>query len=144
MNQLLNIDTWRIRYDADLNSEIYQKIPTGAPEECDCEGCKRFIEIREEFYPAEFKELLLTLGIDYLKEAEVVTYGEPGESPLNGWYNFVGQIENGENHILYINSDFRVQIDPVRRLVQKAFGLLPIVMLEWHWKAQDFPKNKKL
>lgn len=110
LNNLLVLNSWQVRYDAQLNRAIYKQLETAAPEDRGCLGCKEFIECRDVIYPVEFRELLVTVGIDYCKEAEVVTYTEPGIPPLSGWYNFVDEIEKGENELYYVRRDFRIQV----------------------------------
>lgn len=98
--------------------------------------------MRETFYPEVFKQLLSELGIDYRKEAEVVTYVEPKTAPLSGWYNFVGEIEKGEDEFQCLEPTFQIQMSAERRLVKPEFGTLPIVMLEWQWLPQDFVDSR--
>lgn len=137
MEDILVLNSWHVRFDAQLNRRLYKQIATAAPEDCGCTGCIRFTEFRDSFYPAEFRELLVTLGIDYCKEAEVTTYIEPGKPPMSGWYNFVGEIELGENELHYIRKDFRIQISSERALVQRVFDSYPILMLEWQWLPEE-------
>lgn len=87
--------------------------------------------MRDAFYSDELKEILDTLGIDYRKEAEVVSYAGAGKSPLGGWYNFAGTIEKGEQDVLYLGNEFQLEIAAGDLQVQKEFAGISVVKLEW-------------
>lgn len=137
LNDYFEYGTWRVKYDADLNCQIYSRILTGGPELCGCIACKKFMRIRDSFYPPEFKTILLTLGINYKKETEVVTYGDDKNPPLEGWYNFAGIVENGEQDFQYIKGNFRLELTTGGLLVPHEFGSLPIIKIEWKYPAPD-------
>lgn len=135
-DSVLELGSWRIRYDADLNREIFNRIAVGAPEQCGCAGCDKFIAIRDSFYPTNLRDVLATLGIDYRKETEVVTYGEDGKQPLGGWYNFAGVIDAGEDDVQYLDGDFKLEIAHGGLLAPPEFGSASVVKLEWLWPVK--------
>jgi hypothetical protein len=132
-NELITIGPFRIWYDHDANTEIYSKIATSGPAECNCDGCAAFIAMRETLYPPEFKKLLESLGVEYTKEAEVVSYSIPGHAPLEGWYNFVGRVELGEETLYNLTDNFQVHVSNGGLLAPPEFNGYPLVKLEWRW-----------
>jgi len=131
--RLLTLGTWRIWYDQTKNQEIYARIPTGSCEDCKCDGCKWFAENRENFYPKSFLNLLEKLGIDYRKEAELITYGDAaGENePRGGLFHLLGHIESGDETLQYLDSNFCLDMNDDQSLLQDQFEGLATVKLEW-------------
>lgn len=134
-SELLTLGPFRIWYDADANRKAYSQVAIGGPEQCGCIDCKNFIQRRDNFYPSELKQLLQTLGIDYRKEAEVVTYGEPGQPPvvLEGWYNLIGRVESGDDALYNLTPDFQLDVSNGGLLPQTALKGHDLVKLEWRW-----------
>lgn len=95
----LRIGDQLIRFDRDATIAAYSQIQDGGADRCSCSGCRNFARLRGEIYPQAFRDLLNTLGIDAMKEAEAVHDG-PVKGNLHhygGWFYFVGEIlEKGE------------------------------------------------
>jgi hypothetical protein len=83
------------------------------------------------------KDLLANFGIDFRKEVEIVTYADPGQPPLSGWYHFVGRVEKGEEDLYYLSGDFQLYVSNGAALLQPEFGSLSVVKLEWRWDIMD-------
>jgi len=137
---LIQLGPWRIWCDADCTRNIYARIASGGPEKCGCAGCRQFVKMRDIFYPPEMKDLLANFGIDFRKEAEIVTYADPGQPPLEGWYHFVGRMENGEED-LWMLGDFQLDLSNGGTLLQPEFGSLSVVKLEWRWPIKGCAGN---
>lgn len=130
---VIRLGELRIRYDRACNIEIYKTLVSPGPETCGCENCRVFVQMRNRFYPSDLRELLAELGIDYRKEVEVVTYVGPGLPPLEGWYNFVGHIEAGEQTMHCLDSGFQIEVSNGGLLVQREFESHDLAKLEWRW-----------
>jgi hypothetical protein len=89
---------WTFLVDFERTKDIYDSVPHGSPEVCNCDKCKNFAANRHNAYPDEIEELLNELGIDIKKEAEVYHMGlrtEDGQHHYGGWFHFKGQILKG-------------------------------------------------
>jgi|SRR5579864_2566128 len=95
----LRIGDQLIRFDRDATVGAYSQMQNGGADRCSCSGCRNFAQLRDDVYPKEVRDLLNTLGIDAIKEAEAVHDG-PVKGNLHhygGWFYFVGEIlEKGE------------------------------------------------
>ena len=70
--QTVALRKWVVRSEPELTREAYALIESGGAECCGCEECFNFAAARHLVYTPELLELLETLGIDPLLEAEVV------------------------------------------------------------------------
>lgn len=134
--QLIQFKTWRIWADVDETRKVYGQISSGSPEQCECRNCLEFIQMRESFYSAALKTFIASFGIDHKKEAEVIWYGDDDKLPerLEGWYNFVGHIDSGEQDRQSIDEGFQLEISSKGLLVQKEFEGYSVIRLEWSWQ----------
>lgn len=95
MEQSLQIGRWRLRFDAALTADLYAKVPE---RNCDCTDCVNFRGAGDAAFSPPFLFLLRQLGIDRSKPAELCHYGTSGEPiPTDGWFHFIGMIEDGED-----------------------------------------------
>jgi len=62
---------WQYTVDVAATAEAYARAPHGDAQRCRCSTCRNFISIRDTVLPNEFRNFLLSLGIDPLKEGEV-------------------------------------------------------------------------
>ena len=92
--EVLKLKSWDIRYDYQATLEAYAQIERGGAQLCTCCHCRNFLEVREKVFPKEFRDLLYSLGIDYLKEAEVYHLARlsSGLHLYHGCFYFVGTI----------------------------------------------------
>ncbi len=95
----LRIGDQLIRFDREGTVVAYSAVTQGWADRCTCSGCRNFALQRDGMYPAEFRDLLSTLGIDAAKEGEAVHYGPSGELQFyGGWFYFVGKLlQKGES-----------------------------------------------
>ena len=95
----LRLGDQRVRFDREATIAAYSALSDGWADRCTCLGCRNFARQRESIYPAEFRALLDTLGIDPHKEGEAVHYGPTRELHFyGGWFYFVGEmLEMGES-----------------------------------------------
>jgi hypothetical protein len=109
----LRIGDQLIRFDREATIAAYSQIAQGGSDKCTCQGCRNFALQRERVYPAEFLEIINTLGIDPAKKGEAVHYGPKG--PLQfygGWFYFVGEllgerlVDAGNNFQFFIGTSF--------------------------------------
>ena len=96
-----------IRFDREATVAAYSSIPRGDADRCTCQGCRNFALQRGEIYPEAFRQLLNTLGIDWIKEGEAVRNGPIGDGhSYGGWFYFVGElIEKGERCV-HLSKEF--------------------------------------
>jgi hypothetical protein len=95
--QTLSLRKWVVHSEPDLTREAYALMESGSAEECGCEECFNFAAARHLVYTPELLELLETLGIDPLLEAEVHPERgvAPGRHAYTVWFYVVGAIESG-------------------------------------------------
>ena len=86
---------WQYTVDVAATTEAYARAPHGDAQRCRCSTCRNFISIRDTVLPNEFRNFLLSLGIDPLKEGEVYHTGRraPTSHFYGGWYHFVGSLD---------------------------------------------------
>ncbi len=65
--QVINILPWKVHCDNIATRNAYHKINKGYAENCGCEHCLNFLNVREEFFPEKVKIIFQELGIDYQK-----------------------------------------------------------------------------
>ena len=84
--------TWIFDVDLETTKTEYAKAGESGAESCTCGYCANYVAYREFVFPEEIKELLQSLGIDYRKEAEIVTYDIlPSQMQhIEGWFHFKG------------------------------------------------------
>lgn len=85
----LHFGNHTIRFDRERTRSAYARIESGDAERCGCIYCQNFAAQRETIYPEAFLSLLLQLGIDWKKEAEVTEI----DGLYNGWFHFAGSCE---------------------------------------------------
>lgn len=88
---------WTLRVDVAETEAAYRQLgPTGA-DECGCITCRNFALIRDEVYPPEVLDLFSSLGVDFLKEDEVIHFNRlpSGLNSYMGWFFFCGGVESG-------------------------------------------------
>jgi hypothetical protein len=100
MERDLQVGRQKIRFDREATIALYRdEIKESAADHCTCISCKNFAAQRSSVYPAEFLELLGSLGIDPLKEWEAFDYDfGPNQSPIRlygGWFLFSGELIEG-------------------------------------------------
>ncbi len=85
-----------ITYDRDATLDSYSRIPQGGADDCDCQYCRNYILTRDKVFPPEFLALLIQLGIDFRKEAEVYHFArmENGRHLYGGSIYFVGEMRS--------------------------------------------------
>jgi hypothetical protein len=95
--QTVALRKWVVRSEPELTREAYALIDSGGAESCGCEECFNFAAARHLVYTPELLELLDTLGIDPLLEAEVHHERRlaPGRHAYTVWFYVVGRIESG-------------------------------------------------
>ena len=95
--QTLALRKWVVRSEPELTREAYALMDSGGAECCGCEECFNFAVARHLVYTPELLELLDTLGIDPLLEAEVHHERQlaPGRHVYTVWFYAVGEIESG-------------------------------------------------
>jgi len=92
---MTDIFPWKVYYDNIATLRAYEKINKGYAEECHCNHCLNFIEVREKVFPEKSKKLFREFGIDYKKEAEVFHLNriKQGLHHYGGWFHFIGYVE---------------------------------------------------
>lgn len=62
---------WEFDCDRQATQQAYSSVKARGADTCICRGCRNFVLARDTLYPPQFLELLKSLGIDPLKDAEV-------------------------------------------------------------------------
>lgn len=90
---------WEFELDKELTISTYQKVISGGADSCECTVCKNYVAYRENVFPAEIRQLLIDLGIDYRKEVEIISYDDlaDGLYLIEGWFHFKGRILSGKD-----------------------------------------------
>lgn len=93
--EILEIQPWHIQYDYESTVNAYKQVERGDPECCGCIYCRNFIKARNRLYPKQFRGFLTSVGIDYMKEAEVyqISRISPGRYLYGGCFYFVGILQ---------------------------------------------------
>jgi hypothetical protein len=82
-----------IRFDRDKTKDAYTAISVGGAERCGCAYCTNFAAQRLSAFPASFRSILETMGIDVTKEGEVYEAGPDDDLRIyGGWFYFSGEI----------------------------------------------------
>ncbi|MEQ8812885.1 MAG: hypothetical protein RIE59_27685 [Imperialibacter sp.] len=91
-NMLVEYKDWQLTVDKLTTATVYGRVQTGGAESCGCVDCQNFATQRTTVYPAEIKELLESLGVDWKKEVEVSHYArlENDDHYYGGWFHFKG------------------------------------------------------
>ena len=88
-----------VEVDADATAAAYAKRSRGAPEECGCLHCRNFVAARDRLYPREVIEILDSLGIHAIRDAEIwhVCELRPGVHSYGGFMHAVGRILSAQD-----------------------------------------------
>jgi hypothetical protein len=93
MESFLQVCRWGFRFDAEATRALYAQT-SGI--DCTCTDCANFRAAGDAAYSPPFLHLLMQLGIDPYKPAELSHYGNSGEPmQTHGWFHFVGRLEHG-------------------------------------------------
>ncbi len=65
-----------VRFDAEATAAIYATIARGEADKCECDGCRNYTALRPTIFPREVVSFLQKFGIDPMKEAEPIGYGD--------------------------------------------------------------------
>lgn len=92
---VMDVSPWRIYYDKNATQKAYDGIDQGCSEECGCDHCQNFIEMRQSVYPKKVLNIFQDMGIDYNKESEVfhLYRTTQGLHDYGGWFLFIGSVE---------------------------------------------------
>ena len=93
---------WVFEVDKDLTQNTYQNLGHGGAEVCRCNDCKSYIAYREHVFSDAIKDLFQSLGVDYRKEVEIVSYEvQPGNlNHVGGWFHSKGKILSGKDCVV--------------------------------------------
>jgi len=106
MKEITFLD-WKLLVDDEQTKFAYQSV-VGTTESCDCHWCSNFVAVREKSYPSEVVSLLLQLGIDHTKEADL--YQQARDETKNAifyrwWFYFIGEVVGGTQAWEFIAKD---------------------------------------
>ena len=87
---------WTYTCDRTATTQAYSQASTGNVDKCTCNGCRNFVLVRDEVFPAAFIELLQSLGIDPHKDGEIYHNGRlaHGRHDYAGWFHFIGSLDH--------------------------------------------------
>ena len=91
---------WEFQVDKEATLTAYSKVKVGSAEESQTLTGLNYAKQRDNIFPEEIKELLVSLGINYKKEAEVSHHEafEDGQHLYAGWFHFKGDF-SGPNYL---------------------------------------------
>lgn len=92
--QQIKYNGWIIEFDRQATQDVYKRIEKGDTECCKCEHCANFV-VGRKYYPEDFLEVLVQIGIDYKKEFETwcIKPTEKGRFYFyRGGFNFIGSV----------------------------------------------------
>jgi hypothetical protein len=126
---------WRFECDPEATRVVYSRVDRGGAESCSCNGCRNFVAARSRVFPETFLELLATLGVDPLKDAEAYHNARlaPGRHDYGGWYHFIGQLTvDGDFAAVDFGNGFTASLCKATAPRLKSLEGLPVVQLEFH------------
>ncbi|TFF36907.1 hypothetical protein [Mucilaginibacter psychrotolerans] len=90
---------WVFEVDRSLNEAHYAMFVSDGAATCGCGNCENYLAYRDQIFPDEVKKLFDNLGIDYKKDAEIMTNYKTSDGLYNimGWFHFKGLILRGKN-----------------------------------------------
>ncbi len=90
---------WKFEVDKNLTEYNYENLKFGGADSCDCKDCKNYVQYRENIFPEEVKLLFNSLGIDYKKDVEILSYESlPNDlHHVGGWFVFIGKMLSGND-----------------------------------------------
>ncbi len=148
----LRFRKWELEMDREATRQAYADTQIGWAEYCGCTHCKNFKAAREGVYPPEMLDLLDRLGIDRMKELEILPYRRIDMKTYfyAGWFHFVGSIRSGPDYwkpapeggltndpdgTEFLRESFRMGFTSRLTRVMKPFLKNPLVQLEFGTKV---------
>lgn len=98
--EIVNYMDWVLEVDRKSTEQAYHAVSASGADTCSCSNCKNYVAFRDKVFPAEIKELLDNLGIDYRKEVEIISWEvlPGGLRHIGGWFHFKGRILKGKDY----------------------------------------------
>ena len=124
---------WRFECDSEATQVAYSRVSRGGAESCSCNGCRNFVGARNRVFPDAFLELLATLGVGPLKDAEAYHNARlaPGRHDYGGWYHFIGQLTvDGDFGAVDFGNGFTASLCKATAPRLKSLEGLPVVQLD--------------
>ena len=145
MKRIVKIGSWEVEVDVERTASVYEETKRGSPADCGCNECRNVQSLGDAAYPIQFLKLLMNLGIDFRKAAEIHDWGSEvvdGHKEYGGWFHCIGDILSGPLDATAstradewpwhkLEEGFKVVIDKRRDLAFKEFGDAPLVRLEF-------------
>ena len=92
--ETVEFEGWVLKVDRDATLAAYADMEIATPPGCGCPDCMRFGSVRRSLFPTSVLPLLMRIGVDLDKEAELSNFG-PDENGRDNWwwfYHFVGAV----------------------------------------------------
>jgi hypothetical protein len=126
---------WVVEIDPVATASAYADQAPSYAERCGCVGCRNFIAVREEAFPAPVRCLLADFGIDYRKEADATQCAPPKGDlyPYSGWFNLAGKVLSDPGDMAVVSDRFKcffiagssgVPVPAAQELLRLEFELL--------------------
>jgi len=144
---------WVLKVDRLATEAAYASVETPSTVECACPDCLRFEKCRKDLLHADALALFHQLGINALKEAEVMNFGpdHDGRDIWNWLYHFVGYIaatpdetrSEGSTTFTSLSDDFSIGFTSQVSLVAQPFrDCRPLVQAECFFYEGNGQKAK--
>ena len=126
---------WQYTCDRAATIEAYAEATDAGADNCTCNGCRNWVEVRDRVFPVEFLALLESLGIDPRKDGEVYHNARlgPGQHDYGGWFHFIGSLDHtGDFPVADFGGGFSAWMQ--RKSAPELFALKgqQLVQLEFH------------
>jgi hypothetical protein len=126
---------WAYTCDRSATAEAYSQVSAGGVDTCTCNGCRNFVLVRDDVFPAAFVELLQSLGIDPHKDGEIYHNGRlaPGRHDYAGWFHFIGSLDRtGDYPVVELGHGFTAWLCTGSAPGIPPLKGRPLVQLEFH------------
>ncbi len=159
----IELGPWVVRVNQRATQAAYSSISRGKPFECKCLECANFRALGEETYPPVASDIFRRLGVDPVREAELVGIYHPTLKVCEylGWVHCFGEILSGPTFPTPISSapgadvarldlvdlcpQFAIGVRPSAQLAHRPFAdkSKQVVQLEFtlrlRWVLNDVP-----
>lgn len=136
---IVQVGPWTIDADVSATRKVYASTPSpGSPRDCFCQGCRNFLRLSDHALIPAFHRLLIALGIDPHKAAEIfeVTPPDHGAIVYGGWFHCLGSILSGpapwpETRWFRLNQDWTLTVRYDDELAIYGFAHAHLVEVEF-------------
>jgi len=136
----LTLYNWIIEHDPDATLKTYRMIESGCADTCLCASCKHYSKFRKNYLNEHATQILLKLGIDKTKEAEVYFTGDHKsfDGQFKVWFHFIGSIKSitdinhsSDSTYIKLTNTSMVSISELCEMPNPIFNRLKILQISF-------------